>query len=353
MPEPTTHGFRTWPLFEREPPHDKAETRRIVSAGAVLSPSYLAMNAAATLIAGYGLLADSVAVIIGAMLIAMLYGPILGISLALAEANNRLLARALVAEAVGVLWVLMIGAALGRFHLDVPIGEQILSRTAPNLLDLMIALVGGAAGGYAAVSSRVSGAVTGVAIATALCPPLTACGILLAHGLPNLAGGAFLLFLANFTAICIGAMVVLLLSGHHAIFARPGGRSAWIARIVPVALLAVMGPHLVGSLHSSVEDATLRSSVERALHDGLAGYPSARVVEVRLARERLETVAFAVVRAPAPLGQTDVARLDDAVDRATGRDISLHVRMILVEELTRDGAIFVATPSTVRARVGR
>ena len=64
---------------------DRSETRQAVVSDARLSISYLLMNAAATLIAGYGLLANSEAVVIGAMLIAMLYGPILGIGLALAE----------------------------------------------------------------------------------------------------------------------------------------------------------------------------------------------------------------------------------------------------------------------------
>jgi hypothetical protein len=69
----------------------------------------LAMNAASTLIAGFGLLENSPAVIIGAMLIAMLFGPILGIALGLAEADMRLVGRSFVSEVVGVLWVLVIG----------------------------------------------------------------------------------------------------------------------------------------------------------------------------------------------------------------------------------------------------
>lgn len=74
--------------FDREPSARQEDVRAAVTAGAGLSSSYFIMNAAATLIAGYGLLADSVAVIIGAMLIAMLYGPILGLGLAMAEANT-------------------------------------------------------------------------------------------------------------------------------------------------------------------------------------------------------------------------------------------------------------------------
>ena len=87
--------------FDYEPAARQDDVRAAVTAGAGLSSSYFIMNAAATLIAGYGMLADSVAVIIGAMLIAMLYGPILGLGFAMAEANTRLLSRAFVAEALG------------------------------------------------------------------------------------------------------------------------------------------------------------------------------------------------------------------------------------------------------------
>jgi len=102
------------------------------------------MNAAATLIAGFGLLQNSPAVIIGAMLIAMLFGPIVGIALALAEANVALLGRSLVAEIAGAALVLMIGYAVGLTSHNLSIGSEVLSRTSPNLLDLLIGLVGGA-----------------------------------------------------------------------------------------------------------------------------------------------------------------------------------------------------------------
>jgi uncharacterized membrane protein len=77
--------------------------RESVASGAALNGPYLAMNLAAALIAGFGLMENSPAVIIGAMLIAMLYGPIVGIALGLAEANLNLLRRALLAEVVGAL----------------------------------------------------------------------------------------------------------------------------------------------------------------------------------------------------------------------------------------------------------
>src|SRR5215471_15048739 len=87
----------------------RSATRELVASGSVLTGPYLAMNAAATLLAGFGLLQNSPAVIIGAMLVAMLYGPLVGIALGLAEARMSLLGRSLVSEITGAAWVWAIG----------------------------------------------------------------------------------------------------------------------------------------------------------------------------------------------------------------------------------------------------
>ena len=174
------------------------------------------MNAAATLIAGFGLFEDSPAVIIGAMLIAALLGPIQGMAMALAESDLKLLRVSLTAEILGAALVLVLGIALGTIDRTSPLGHEILARTAPNILDLLIGLVGGAAASFAMATPSLGSLAVGVAIATALVPPLTSCGILIARGLPALAVGAFMLFVANFVAITFSAMIVFMILGHRA-----------------------------------------------------------------------------------------------------------------------------------------
>ena len=93
--------------------------------------------------------------------------------------------------------------------------EDFVSTTSPSMVDLLVALVGGLAGGFHFVCKGLSGVVLEVAIATSLVPPLTTCGILLARHSPSLAGGAFLLFLANLAAIALGAMFTFLVAGHR------------------------------------------------------------------------------------------------------------------------------------------
>src|SRR3989337_603125 len=118
--------------------------------------SYILMNILSATIASYGLLANSPAVVIGAMIVAMLLGPITGIGLALVESDMALLWKSLSTLLIGVVGVVVTAFILGTIHKDIPITNEIMARTAPNLLDLMIGLAGGAAGADATVSPRLS-----------------------------------------------------------------------------------------------------------------------------------------------------------------------------------------------------
>jgi len=316
----------------------RAAIHESVASGAALNGSYLAMNLAAALIAGFGLIENSPAVIIGAMLIAMLYGPIVGISLGLAEANMRLLGRSIVSEIVGAALVLAAGLAIGFSTRDLTIGSEILSRTSPSLVDLLIALVGGLAGGFSFVSTGLSGVVVGVAIATALVPPLTTCGILLARQLPKAAGGAFLLFLANFTAIALGAMIVFLLAGLRPAAASKA-KKVFAPRLVCLALVLILAFHLNGTLRRTSAQSIMQSNIRKALSQEVAKIPGARLVQVTLMSQQGTTIAWAVVRTPQPVSPEQVGRLNDLVDSVAGRPIGLTVRSVITAETTRLGEV--------------
>jgi uncharacterized hydrophobic protein (TIGR00271 family) len=310
-----------------------------VASGAALNGSYLAMNLAAALIAGFGLIENSPAVIIGAMLIAMLYGPIVGIALGLAEANLRLLGRSFLSEIVGAALVLAAGWVIGISTRDLTIGSEILGRTSPNLIDLLIALVGGLAGGFTFVSTGLSGVVVGVAIATALVPPLTTCGILLSRQLPNAAAGAFLLFLANFTAIALGAMIVFLLTGLRPA-AADKAKKVLTPRLVCLALVLILVFHLNGTLRRTSAQSIMQSNIRKALAQEVAKIPGARLVDVTLVQRDGKTTAWAVARTPEPISPEQVARLNNLANNVAGHDIVLTMRSVITAETTRYGNVY-------------
>ena len=329
----------TWGIDFRRNEGQRRATREAVTSGAALNLPYLAMNAAATLIAGFGLLQNSPAVIIGAMLIAMLFGPIVGIALGLAEANLPLLRSSFVSEIAGIAWVLAIGYAVGITFSGIPIGSEILSRTSPTSLDLLIGLVGGLAGGFTYVAAGLTSAIVGVAIATALVPPLTSCGILLAHHLPALAAGAFLLFLANFAAIALGAMIVLWLAGHRPPHADLR-KKVLLPRLISFLLLAVLGAHLTLTLHQTIAHSALQSAIRNTLSSEVTKMPGARLVSVTLAPRQAETIAWVVLRTPQPVSPEQAAHLNDMVNRATGSSVGLHIRSVITAETTREGYVY-------------
>jgi len=320
----------------------RIQTRRSAEEAAALGRSYLLMNAAATLIAGFGLFEDSPAVIIGAMLIAALLGPIQGTAMALAEADLKLLRASLIAEVTGAALVLVLGMALGTIDRTSPLGHEILSRTTPNILDLLIGLVGGAAAAYAAATPRLGALAVGVAIATALVPPLTTCGILIARGLPDLAEGAFLLFVANFVAITFSAMVTFMILGHRATImgpAAPGRAGGVISRLVCLAVLLLLGFHLFNVFERTFGEETLRFKTRQLVEHELSRFPGSNLVDVTI-QDRIGLPAvFVVVKGPKPIGSEEVGHMNDLLNNVFGEPVDLHLRSEIAVETTRGGAV--------------
>lgn len=196
--------------------------RENIRTGAELSSAYIFMNILAATIASYGLFANSPAVVIGAMIVAMLLGPIAGIALALVDSDMKFLMKSTVSLLAGAVVVMVTVFIICTVHKNIPITNEIMARTAPNLLELMMALAGGAAGAYATVSPRLSVAFVGVAIATALVPPLSAASILFARGEVSLGLGGVLLTFTNMVAIQFASSVVLWFSGFRQISQTSG-----------------------------------------------------------------------------------------------------------------------------------
>jgi len=144
------------------------------------------------------------------MLVAPLMTPIFGIALALIRGDATLLGRAVRAEIVGVLLSVALALCFGFLIPELEATTEMISRTKPNLLDLLVAVFAGFAGAYALVDEHISPALPGVAIATAIVPPLANTGLCIALGAYYGALGSFLLFFANFLSILLIAGAVFL-----------------------------------------------------------------------------------------------------------------------------------------------
>ncbi len=184
-----------------------------------LGVRYVFMVVMAAAIATLGLLLSSPAVIIGAMLISPLMGPIMLLGFSLCLLNFNAMRHALVSLAAGMAGALVIAVLIVMFSPLRDATPEILARTRPNLFDLLVAIFSGLAGGYSVIH-RKGATIVGVAIATALMPPLCVVGFGIATFNPVIAGGAFFLFMTNLLAIALSVTGLAWLHGFATVHAK-------------------------------------------------------------------------------------------------------------------------------------
>lgn len=309
---------------------------------ASLSGSYLLMNTLATTIASYGLFANSPAVVIGAMIVAMLLFPILGVALALVDSDVALLKKSFLTLITGVLGVMVTALIIGYIHRDIPLTDEILARTAPNLFDLMIALAGGAAGAFATVSPRLSGASVGVAIATALVPPLSSFSILLVRGEYRLAFGAFLLAFVNIVAIQLASSVVMWLMGFRSITQT---KQLTLLRflqlnLVSLVLLGLMTIALATNLQQTFTQQSYRTKVRQILNQDINVVSGNHVVGIRFETVLNKSIVRAVVRGVSTPSAKQVAAIEVKLPALSSKiENELRIRFVKTTIIDRQGLI--------------
>ena len=312
--------------------------------------SYYVMVAVSAVIAAFGLLANSTAVVIGAMLVAPLMGPIFGIALGLLLGERRLLWKALLTELAGVLLAVAIGVLVGLMPLRMDFGVELLARTQPTLYDLLVAVAAGFAGAYALMDERVSPALPGVAIAVAIIPPLASCGLCLAAGEMERAGGAALLFVANFLAIELAAAAVFALLGMLKREEASQTRSLAFVRRFGLSLLALMlvAVFMTNTLIGLIAERQLATKLEVQLGQQVATVAGARVDSVFFSHQPDGLAVVATVLTPAEFAPSEVKSLEAELRKTLQPDLNLVVRSVLSKDYNAEGPVFLAEGELTR-----
>jgi uncharacterized hydrophobic protein (TIGR00271 family) len=306
-----------------------------VQRGARASTDFFVLMAMAAAIAALGLLMDSPAVIIGAMIIAPLMSAIFGISMGIVQGDTHLLLRAISTTLRGVGLAIGIGALVGWI---VPLGEitsEMLSRTQPTLLDLFVALVSGAAGAYAQCRRNVLGAVAGVAVAVALVPPLATAGIGLTISSGAIAGGALLSFLTNLSAITAAGSVVFLFFGYRP---DPGQRIRVFGRGILGVLVLLVVVSVALSLLSidSFRSATLQHSLRGTLDAEIGQMEGVELETFAIADGYRQDQVLRLeveVSALRPISAQEAADLQEALSSDLGRPVDLMLSITSITQL--------------------
>ncbi len=245
--------------------------RHSVQSDGQLTKSYMLMCGLSAGIAALGLLQSSTAVVIGAMLISPLMGPIASMGFGFASLDGHQIRDSVKVVLIGAVIGILTGILLTWLSPIRNATPEIIARTEPTLLDLAIAILSGMAGAYATVQQKGATAI-GVAIATALMPPLATIGYGL--GVANLAfaGGAMLLFLTNLAAIAFSFALVARLSGA----ARPLANVEVTPRYIVAGILifAALATPLGVTLYRVTSEASAQAEVRDLLNRELKLRPS-------------------------------------------------------------------------------
>ncbi|HRH80162.1 MAG TPA: DUF389 domain-containing protein [Thiobacillaceae bacterium] len=305
---------------------DRDATEEQVRADGGLTYSFAFLVVASCGIATLGLMLNSAAVIIGAMLVAPLMGPIVLLGFSIAETDVQLAKRSALALAVGVLGALSISFVIVKLAPYIPPTPEILARTNPNLFDLLVAVLSGMVAGYA-VTHRKIGTVAGVAIATALMPPLAASGYGLATQEWRIFNGAFYLFLTNMLAIAFSVAGMAVWYGFGNL--RTPRNLVWQTALATVILVALSIP-LVRTLNDSVSKTLIANDVEAVLRQGL-DLEGARLdkLDLRRVEGRLEVTAVVFTHEYDKQAQ---ARLEPQLAQRLGEPVTLMLDQVVVGE---------------------
>lgn len=274
--------------------------------------AFWTMLVLAAVIATAGVIGDSTATVIGAMIIAPLGTPIMGMALGVVLENATTLRHSALFVVLGSAAVVSIGV-IGSLALpsttELISNPQIASRTAPTLVDLVAAIATGFAGAVGLARRDVSDVLPGVAIAISLVPPLAVVGICLGQWQPDLALGALLLFASNVLAMVLAGMLTFTVAFRIGDSARQAATSRRRYLAIGTLMVLIIIP-LALNTASTILINTWTSRVHNAATDWLAAIPKAEVLDVTFASR----TAVISVLTPADLPPTS-----DLVDSLKGK----------------------------------
>ncbi|MCU0517452.1 MAG: TIGR00341 family protein [Oscillatoria sp. Prado101] len=298
--------------------------------------NYLALTISACLIATFGLLSNSAAVIIGAMIIAPLMLPLRGLALGALEGDVRLFRQSLTSVTIGTSFAVAISWLVGRAF-GLPASEftpEILARTQPNLADLGVAVAAGAIGGFAKIRPKISDAIVGTAIAVALMPPLCVVGISLSQAYWAGSWGAFLLYLTNLLGITLACMLVFIWGGYYLEGSNLGRALGWILALTGI-LIVPLFLSLWALLTKAAVQATLKEKLLRETITVGQQVDLMKPIEVDWNKNPPEV--YLSVLAKTPVTPKQVTEVEDYLYRRLGRRFSLIFQVSQVQEIRSAG----------------
>jgi uncharacterized hydrophobic protein (TIGR00271 family) len=340
---------RAWEVisspFPKPTQSDRDDIYQLLRRSAHPGVDFFIMIGLAGMIATLGLVLNSPAVIIGAMLVAPLMSPILAIAMSMVQGDLRLLRLSAIATTLGVITAVSVSIGVALIIPTQINTAEIISRTRPNLLDLLVALASGAAGGYAIGRKEVAASLPGIAIAAALVPPLGVVGYGTATGQIDIAGGSLLLFITNLIAIIFAASIIFLLLGFRPTQARMRQVVQLKFLLSLLALLVVSVPLAMISA-SGVGQIALQSQIDEVLSEEMDP-DRARITDVTIERQGEGFVVHATIyaREEEPFTRERIAELQEHLANAVNAPVTLRATVLRAVLLPEQGEVLLPEPT--------
>jgi uncharacterized hydrophobic protein (TIGR00271 family) len=299
-----------------------------------MTAGYFIILTLANLIALNGLIQNSSPVIIGAMLISPLMGPILSFGFAFITGDRFIWRKSIIKITLSI--ILIIGAAAVTTYLSPlkDITNEIISRTRPNLYDLIIAFLSGIAGAMAICTKKnYLTIVPGVAIATAVIPPLSVAGFGLGIWSWRISAGGFLLFFTNCVAIIIATCIIFYFYGFRTAITTEGDVSELKKRgAFLFFVLFIISIPLIYTLHTTIAEVRLRTQIQSTLKKAFdRGRSSSLSTFNYVKKENGKLEINAVVNTVDYLKEAEINRIEEGIKDDLDHDVTLYIEQVKVQ----------------------
>lgn len=302
--------------------------------------TYFLLVTLAAIVATLGLLTNSSSVIIGAMLISPIMSPIIAMSFSITLGDSKIFSVAIKEIILGIILAITVSVFITLFLPSRTLTAEILSRTKPTIIDLIIALSSGAAGAYIMCNKKESSVIPGVAIATALMPPLCVVGTGLAQGDYTVAFGGFILFLTNLIAINLASALVFKAFGFttkdelykindETSTIRTHKRRLLISIMAFVIILIPLSFFM----YSTIVQEKNRKLIDDSLNKTTQSIDGVDLINYTYKYESNKYIISAVVRSVNKLDGSNIKFMENNLEKQLGKPTEIRMKVLLAQQI--------------------
>jgi uncharacterized hydrophobic protein (TIGR00271 family) len=309
-------------------PNQKQGLINKIKADIRLDIAYIGLSLISSLIATFALLIDDIAVLIGAMLIAPFLSPALGVSMGLIKGDINMFKKGLITLLAGVVVGIIASIIITGIY---PIRETtpaIMDRSAPTLVQLIIALLAGAAAAFSYAHRRVRAVLSGAFVALALVPPISIIGIGITFWNWEIVGGASLLLAANVIGLSLAAVIIFFVFGFRPINQPKTLREFRVGITWLAGLFLIIALPLGYIMQTIIIDINQKNTVEKVAQKHIDQNYNTQIENIFINKEGEKYKVKLTIRSSSDIDTQKIRNIKDQLERSWNRPVELDAHLI-------------------------